>query len=510
MDSGDSRKESLAKASVSGLGWNYFGVFARNASAFVIGIPLARMLGPKPFGQVALAWSVIALGNLLADLGFSSAIIQRDRLEKTDIRFVFTLQMIFGCVWFSAVFVSAPLVAGYFRDPGLTPVLRWLAGMFLIQAAGQIATGLLRRQLAFRRIQTAQVTSYLLAYVFLGLPMAWTGWGVWAIVWAQLLQGALYTAMVYAWVRHSVVPCFQSSGGRRLGAFGMKVLATNLCNWTIGNIDNVMVGRWLGAVSLGLYARVFSLITAPLNSIITTLQSVLFPFYARVQEDRALQLNMYTALFEGLALLTMPLFLGIAVIAPTVMVGLFGEQWAAAAPILGALSAAMPFLALLGLAGPLLWGIGRVELELRIQFLVAILSAIILAWAARGTVVTFGWAVCGLYVFRFLLMTTQIVAVLNLPVLPLLRALAISFGLALVSMMTLRGTDVLVRGWGMAPPAALFLDVLAFLVAGGTTLAVFRRRLYSPSLKWLVSRLLTHIGRNWHGPLRWLFDLETA
>lgn len=510
MGQGANTRKGLAEASFSGLFWNYFGVIARNLAAFAISVPLARMLGPEPFGQVALAWSVIGLGNLLADLGFSSAIIQRESLDDRDIRFVFTLQLGLGCLWFLLVAGLAPLIAAFFRDPHLTPVLRWLGGMFLVQSGGQVATGLLKRKLAFKRIQVAQVGSYLASYLLIGLPLAWAGKGVWSIVWAQLIQGALYTGAVFLLARHPIRPCFSAAGGRSLSNFGAKVLATNLCNWTIGNIDNVMVGRWLGPVALGLYSRAFSLITAPLNALITTLQSVLFPVYSRIQDQQNLQANMYLALFEGVALLTMPVFFGIAAVAPTIMVGLFGIRWAAAAPILCALASAMPFLALLGLAGPLLWGIGKVELELRAQFLVAILSVGLLAWAAQGSVVFFSWVVVGLYVFRFLVMTAQIVLLLKLPLAPLLRGLATGSGLSILSSSSLWGLDALLHARGFPLVAAMALDAALFLMILGLTVIVLRRHLFGGPLKWLMAKLADHLGGAWRARIGWIFALEAV
>lgn len=494
----------LARASFSALFWNYFGVFARSGLAFVVGIPLARLLGPEPFGEVALAWSVIGLGNLLADLGFSSALVQKAELDDRDIRFVFTLQVGLGLLWFLAIYALAPIVGLFFRDDALVPVLRWLSGMFLIQAFGQVATGLLRRELAFKRIQIAQVGSYLVSYLFVGIPMAWSGSGVWAIVWAQLLQGALYSLTVYSSVRHPVLPCFRSSGGRALGSFGIKVLGTNLCNWTIGNIDNVVVGRWLGPYPLGLYSRAFTLVTAPLNSLITTLQAVLFPTYSRIQERRDLQSRIYTAAFEGMALVTLPVFLGIAVISPTIMVGLFGARWAEASPVLCALSVSMPFLALLGLAGPLLWGIGKVELELRIQFSVALITAVTLWWAAQRSILVLSWAVCGLYVFRFLLMTIQVVFLLRFSPRPLLRSFATGLGLSVIGGSGMWASDAFARVHGWSLPWALLGDSLVFAVLLATTVGLFRRWLWGEALRWMMNRLGDHLGSVWRERLRWL------
>src|SRR5919201_6189643 len=133
MDSATATNQqaTLASSAWSGLMWNYLGVAARFVSSFVIGVVLARLLDPKPFGQVAITWIVIGLGNLVADFGFGAALVQRQEISKESIRFVFTVQMAIGAAMTALVIALAPLLASLFGQPEVTPVLRALAWIFL-------------------------------------------------------------------------------------------------------------------------------------------------------------------------------------------------------------------------------------------------------------------------------------------------------------------------------------------------------------------------------------------
>src|SRR3954447_7843179 len=97
------------------LKWNYFGNAARGLAQFVIGILLARLLGPEPFGIVAVAWIILGVGNLFADLGFGAALVQRASLSTSDLRFIFTCQMVFASCLTLVGVLSADFIARYFH-----------------------------------------------------------------------------------------------------------------------------------------------------------------------------------------------------------------------------------------------------------------------------------------------------------------------------------------------------------------------------------------------------------
>ena len=185
--------DHLTQRSFSALLWGYAGFLTRAVAGFVSGLVLARLLGPKPFGQVAAASLVCGFATLLADGGFNLAIVQAPQLEEADVRFAFTFQFLIGSVLTIFCMLIAPNVAGAFHDPTITNVLRFTSLLFTTQTFGQISTALLKRQMAFRRLQVAQIGSYLIGYVLVGIVMAMRGWGVWSLIAAQLVQSAGYS-----------------------------------------------------------------------------------------------------------------------------------------------------------------------------------------------------------------------------------------------------------------------------------------------------------------------------
>lgn len=418
----DTTQSEVVRPAIVALKWNYLGVAARTASGFIVGIVLARLLGPKPFGEVAVAWLVIGLGNLMADCGFGAALVQRKELIREDIQFVFTAQVGLGLLFTAIVATAAPLVASAFRQPAVTPVVRTLSIVFTLQAIGLTSQNLLKRELAFRKLQTAQVASYLAGYLALGIPLAYLGFGVWSLVFAQLAQTLLNSTLLYLMTRHPIHPRIVHSH-RGLTSYGSKVIGVNLSNWVINNSDTAIVGRVFGAVDLGLYNRSMTLMTTPMNSIASALQNVLFPVYSRAQQKPDLLRRGFLSSVAAIELCILPIFVTISVVPQTVIEGLYGLRWIAAVPLLVPLALAMPFHSLTAMSGPLLWGTDKVGRELRIQFgLIAVMLPALLV-TSRVSLVAVAWAVLCIYALRAILMSRAALQVVSAHWSQLLRAI---------------------------------------------------------------------------------------
>src|SRR6185436_19513704 len=147
------------------------------------------------FGLVAIAMAVIALGNLLVDSGLSVQLIRNETLSRKAVRGVFTLQMLLGALLAAGAFLSIPMITALLKQDEARPVMRALALMLIIVSSGQTSTALLRRDMRFKAIQKIQIASYVAGYAALGIPLAYAGAGVWALVWAQLVQATLCSGL---------------------------------------------------------------------------------------------------------------------------------------------------------------------------------------------------------------------------------------------------------------------------------------------------------------------------
>jgi PST family polysaccharide transporter len=386
------------------LRWNFLGNLARSLSQFLIGVILARLLGPEPFGIVALAWMVVGLGRLVADLGFGAALVQRATLSEADLRYVFTVQMGLALLLTATGWLSADAIAAYFHKPQAAPVLRAMLLLFVIECPGQTAAAMLRRELNFKRVQQVAIASYLIGYPLVGLPCAFLGYGAWSLVAAQLTQSLLQTCLMLRGTPVPMKPCWHADT-QGIAGFGMKVTAANLSSWAISNLDTTFVGRAFGVAELGLYSRAWSLLNMPMSMITACFQGVLFAACSREQDDTGRLKTIFLETSTAVAMVSVPLFATAAAVPATLILGVYGSKWQAAIPLVPPFALALLVHVVLAVQGPVLMAANRVGAELRNQVCTVLIFLPLLWVAARHALVWTAWAVCATYVLRWVLLT---------------------------------------------------------------------------------------------------------
>jgi PST family polysaccharide transporter len=385
------------------LKWNYLGNVMRSLSQFVIGILLARLLGPEPFGIVAVAWMILGVGSLFSDLGFGAALVQRESLSTLDLRFIFTCQMAFASFLTAFGVLSAEYIAAYFHKPEATLVIQVMFFLFVLQSLGQTAAAVLRRSLNFKALQQITVISYLVGYLFVGIPAAYIGLGVWSLVAAQLVQSLLISFLLIRITSVPLTPYFHR-GSPDIVRFGLKVTAANLSSWTISNLDTVFIGRAFGVVDLGLYNRAINLLSTPMNIITTGFQGVLFAACSRTQSDPEKIKRIYLETNAVVAIICFPVFVTAALVPETIILGIYGPKWQASVPVITPLSLAVLVNALLAIKGPILMAGNRVGVELKNQVYTILLFVPILFITIQYSMVAVAWAVFATYMIRWILL----------------------------------------------------------------------------------------------------------
>lgn len=477
-DSGPAREGGgLLDRSVSALKWSYAGVAVRTLLQLVIGIVLARLLGPGPFGIVAVAWLVLGVCNLFADFGFASALVQKSELLDQDVQFVFACQVILGAAFSIVGILAAPQVAAYFRIPEAVAAMQAMFSLFVIQALGQTSSAVLRRGLDFRSLQLVSITSYVFGYALIGIPCAALGLGVWALVAAYLSQAVVSTAGLMLRARIPLRWSWKPASTGLIG-FGGKVIGANLTSWGISNLDSMVVGRMLGVTELGLYNRAITLVSSPMAAFVSGLQGVLFSACSRGQSRPEQLRRAYLGATAAVGLVCLPLFFAIAAVAETVVVGLYGAQWSEAAAALRPLALAMPLTALLAVAGPVLMSMDRVADELKAQWLALLVMMPVLYLAANRSMAAVAWSMLAIYLLRWALLARAV-----------LRAVEGSWGelLSTLRWPALLASSVALSVWAADVSTVPFIRepaprLVLLAVVGGAAMLV--------GLRWLGRRLM--------------------
>jgi O-antigen/teichoic acid export membrane protein len=361
--------------------WRFAYAFTEALARFGIGVLLARLLTPADFGIVGLALVVIGFARPFGDFGLASAIVQRRPLTDRHVRVAFTLSTLVGVSLAALLAIGAPAAAALMRDPRLTAVLRVLSLIFATTGISVVAGGLLRRRLEFRPLVLSDLVSYIAGYGLLAPALALRGAGVWSLVAAALVQTLLSASAIVVIGRHSMRPLLARAEARELLHYGVGSGAASWVSYLALNADNFIVGRTLGAASLGLYARAYTLMNLPFTYTASVLSGVLFPAFAQIQNDLVRLRRAFLAMTELTALVAGGSMGTLAVAAPHIVPALFGPRWVDVVPPLQILCGAGYFRALYHVGGVVAHSAGLVYGDLRRQ---AFYAALVIAGSYAG------------------------------------------------------------------------------------------------------------------------------
>ena len=274
---------SITRKAGRGVIWNSLSFGVSKGVLLLTTSVLARLLTKEDFGLVAIAIIAINYLSVVKDLGLGLALIQRrdDVEEAADT--VFTINTLIGLGLSLLVFPLAPLFAAYFQEPQVTPVLRWLGLSFVLNSLGATHINLLMRDLDYRRKFIPDMSNTIVKGI-ISLWLAFTGFGVWALVFGQL-AGAL-ASVIAAWMVKSWRPRLRVNFtiARQLVQFGASVTGVDILTVFIDNLSYIIIGRLLGVAALGVFSISYRLPEMLVVGNLWLIASVLFPAFSSIQD----------------------------------------------------------------------------------------------------------------------------------------------------------------------------------------------------------------------------------
>jgi len=422
-------------------------------------VALARALGPEAYGLFGIAMLVIVLTAYFSEIGVGMFIVQRHELSEEDVRFAATWQTILGLAGAAILILTAPYVAQLLNEMRVVPVLRWLALSCVLTSAAYVSTQLLVRDLDFRTVGLIDLGSYTIGYLLVGIPLALSGAGVTALVAAFLTHAAVRFTATALIRRHSWFPLFRHPDALEMLRLGRDVWFTLLVVWIIGSIDRVLISRFMGASSVGLYNAAYNLSSAAVSSM-NTLSATFLSSGARVRAQPERLRQAFLQVFAAVWVIGAPLFVLASMVSDEIVAVIYGPKWDGAGAILQALLICAPAWVSFGMSTPLLWNTGRGYLEPLHQLPILVLYALSLIWAIDFGLVTVAWVVTGIFMIRALVTAVVASRAVGLRIVDLLPQLARGAALSLV----------IVIGAQLGARIAASVDSPAIVAAGLTVL----------------------------------------
>lgn len=328
MDSMDSKSSTIS---------NFLWRFAERCGAqivtFIVSIVLARILTPEDYGKVALITVFTTIMQVFVDSGLGVALIQKKDADDLDFSSVFYFNFVICLILYAAMFIASPFIANFYNDSSLTPIIRVISLTIVISGVKGIQQSYVSRNMLFKRFFYATLGGTIFSAI-LGIALAYTGFGVWAIVAQQLSNTTIDTLILWLTVKWRPKKMFSWERLKGLLSFGWKMLASSLLDTVYGNIRSLIIGKLYSSSDLAYYNQGKQFPNVVVTNINTSIDSVLLPTMASVQDDSQRVKTMTRRAIKTSTYIMAPLMTGLAFCAEPIVRLVLTDKWLPCVPFL--------------------------------------------------------------------------------------------------------------------------------------------------------------------------------
>jgi teichuronic acid exporter len=362
---------SIRKNISSGIFYTALGKYSGILVSIVIGSIMARLLTPEEFGIVALVMVFINFFNLLSDFGVGPAIIQNKELTERDIQSIFLASIVLGIVFSLLFFFSSGAIALFYNNPELIAMTRLLSLVVLLYSIRVVPYALSVKKQRFKEIGIISVSVQLISGV-VSIVLAYRGFGYYALIYRSIFDGLITFIAFYYMSPIRIVLIIKKKSLKMIARFSTFQFFFNFINYFSRNLDNLLIGKFISPVSLGLYDKSYQLMLLPVQNLTHVITPVLHPILSEFQNDTVRIYNAYSKVVKLLATIGFPLSVFIYFSAQEIILILYGSQWEESIPVFKILALSIGIQMVLSSSGSIFQARNRTDL----LFISGLLSAI--------------------------------------------------------------------------------------------------------------------------------------
>jgi len=370
-------EQTLKQATTKGLFWSSVERFSNQGVQFVFSIILARLLSPSDYGIIAMVTIFFAVAQSFVDSGFSNALVRKtDRVEE-DLSTCFYFNIGVGIIAYIVLFLIAPLVANFYNQPILSPIIRITGLEVMLNSLCVVQQALFTIKIDFKSQAKITLSATVISGI-VGILLAYQGYGIWALVWQGVASSIVRMGLLWLMSKWRPRKGFSKSSFNYLFGYGSKLLASGLLDTIYNNIYPIVIGKFYNPAQLGNYSRALGWAQLPSANITSILQRVTFPVLSAIQDDTLRLQNSYRRLLKLSAFIVFPLMMGLAAIASPLIRVILTAKWDGCVLYLQILCFALMLYPIHAINLNLLQVKGRSDLFLRLEIIKKIIGVVIL------------------------------------------------------------------------------------------------------------------------------------
>jgi PST family polysaccharide transporter len=378
---------TLTQRTAAGVAWTSAFQVARQLLQVISVSVLARHVPPAAYGLIAMAFLVTTLLETIRDAGTGQALIREREMSDEIASTAFWLNCVVGGTAALLVVLGAWPAARFFHEPQVIPVLHVLSISFFVGALGVVPTAVLNRAMEFKKLALVQTAAAILSTI-IAISVALAGGKVWSLVFGTLSVVFATTIGVWMFAPVRLKFVFDSDAARRMLKFGLNLSGFHIFNYFSRNADNLLVGKFLGSVALGYYQMGYMLMTYPLQNFTLMVTQVVYPAMAKFHDDHRRLRAAYLRIAALVALVTIPVMLGLSITAPSFVRVFLGPPWMPVATLLMVFAPLGALQSIYATIGVIYNTQGRTDLQFRWQMFASV-------WYVLSFIVGLRWGILG-------------------------------------------------------------------------------------------------------------------
>lgn len=390
----DMAETSVKKQTISGAIWKFTERISAQLISFVVSIILARILAPDDYGLIALVFVFTTFCDKLLIAGFATSLIQKKTADDKDFSSVLYFSIAAAFVLYGLLFFGAPLITDFytkFDRTELIAVIRVLGLSFFLMAFSSVQHAYVSKHMLFK----CYFWSTLGATVFsgiVGIVMAYQGWGVWALVAQNMLATFLGCTILWFTVdwRPKLIFSFERLQG--LFSYGWKIFMASIIKTLYNDVRSLVIGKMFTPADLAYYNRGQSLPQLVDSNVTGTIDSVLFPAYSRLQDDRPAMLNAVRRAVKTSCYVLMPILALMAAVASPLVSLLLTDKWLPCVPFMQILSFSFIFSPVEMENLQAIKAIGRSDIVLKLEIVKKTTGTLLLIVSVPFGVIAIAWS----------------------------------------------------------------------------------------------------------------------
>ncbi|MGB7582219.1 MAG: lipopolysaccharide biosynthesis protein [Sedimentisphaerales bacterium] len=317
---------SLRNKLIKGTIWNSIAQFGTVGFNFVLTFILARLLSPEDYGLLGMVTVITGFLGYFSEFGMIDSLVRKQNHDELDENTVFWGGIFFSVIIYILIYIISPYISLFYDKQELTSISRCASLVFIIGSYGIVPLALQFKELNYRAISIVSLISLFISGI-IAILLAYKGLGVWTLVIQLLVQTLVSSVGYFLFIPWRPRFKFSIIRFRELLEFGLHRTFNNLIKFFSENIDRLLIGKILGSVPLGYYTMAFRLIRFPAEKFTSIFGKMLFPAFARMQNDTGRMRRNYLKVTILGGLIILPFVIILLFATEPLIRWTIGEKW---------------------------------------------------------------------------------------------------------------------------------------------------------------------------------------